>query len=439
MNKTLLIAQTEYGRRLRSPWFLAATVLAPFLMAALGVLPIALTVLAARGGAERLLIRDLTPGATVGEAIADELPGFLDGDVTWLPEENLRDGVIDGRIPGFVLVPEGVLDGSAEARYVVRGEAGVAQQIAIRSAVTDAVRMARLKASGASRATLDALEARPGLELVSLTGQTEAGEGKLIAASALGYAMGFGIYIAVFIYGVMVMRSVIEEKQSRIVEVMASSARPFQLLMGKVIGVGAAGLSQLAVWTAVAVAGIAFGGPLLFDAAEKVLRRAGPDAIDEAGLSAELLAAGPAELVALFRPELVVFFVLFFIGGYLVYASLFAAVGAAVEQEADAQVLQIPITLPVLVPILFLFYVAENPDTPLAVGLSLLPFFSPILMMGRLAVSTVPLWQPLVALALLLGTFVLLVGVAARIYRIGILMYGKKASLADLWRWAWQA
>ena len=437
MNKTFLIAQTEFFRRWRSPWFVAATLLAPFLMAAIGVIPLAVTVLAARETTERLLIKDRTGDPVVAQRIVAALPERLYGELTWLPEHRLERGVRQGRLRGYLVLPEGLIEGDVDARYVAQNEADFAQQIAIRSALREGVRMARLQAAGASPEVVAALDRETRLEVRAVSGQT-AGEGGLIAASALGYVMGFGIYFAVFIYGVMVMRSVIEEKQSRIVEVMASSARPFQLLMGKVIGVGAAGLSQLAIWTVVAAAGVALFGPILFDAAERVLLRAGPDAIAEAGIDADLLAAGPAELLALFRPGLAALFVAFFIGGYLVYASLFAAVGAAVEQEADAQVLQIPITLPVLVPVLFLFYVASEPESTLTAVLSILPFFSPILMMGRLAISAVPWWQVTLALALLLGTFVLLVGMAARIYRIGILMYGKKASIADLWRWAWQ-
>ena len=233
------------------------------------------------------------------------------------------------------------------------------------------------------------------------------------------------LYISILVYGMFVMRGVIEEKSNRIVEVVASSVRPFQLLMGKVLGIGALGLTQLLAWVALMFGASLAAGPLLL----AVL----PDAAAAGPAPADL--PDPGALSGLLAPELLVAFVLYFFGGYLLYSALFAAVGSAVDQESDAQSLQTPVILPIMLPVLFLGVVAAEPDSALAVGLSLFPLSSPILMVVRMAVTDVPAWQIALSLALLAAAFVGVIALAARIYRVGILMYGKKATFSDLWRW----
>lgn len=266
--------------------------------------------------------------------------------------------------------------------------------------------------------------------MVAFTDEGEATDATWLYAG-LGYVMGFVIYIAMFVYGAMVMRGVIEEKTNRIVEVVASSARPFELMMGKVLGIGAVGLTQFVLWIVLALAGLAVFGAVLGGMVEPAAL-AGTDA----AAGAEELPFDPS-LLSLSRVpfSLVVYFLLFFLGGYLLYGSLFAAIGSAVEQESDAQSLQLPILIPVILPALFLPFIADNPDAPASVILSLVPFFSPILMVVRAAATTVPFWQMALALALLALAFVGTIWLASRIYRVGILMYGKKATFRDLARW----
>ncbi|MDX1421477.1 MAG: ABC transporter permease, partial [Rubricoccaceae bacterium] len=254
----------------------------------------------------------------------------------------------------------------------------------------------------------------------------------------LAYVLGLLIYVAVLIYGVMVMRGVIEEKSNRIVEVIASSARPFELMMGKVLGIGAVGLTQLVGWSVLMLAFSAAAGPVL------ALLFA-PEALSAPGVNLPEGAQGelpfdpeeiPALLGQLLSPGLLLAFVGFFLGGYLLFSSLFAAVGSAVESESDAQTLQLPIMLPIILPIFFLPSVLTAPDAGLSVFLSLFPFSSPILMVVRMAATEVPVWQVLLAFAILFATFLGMIALAARVYRVGILMYGKRATLRDLWRWA---
>jgi ABC-2 type transport system permease protein len=220
-----------------------------------------------------------------------------------------------------------------------------------------------------------------------------------------------------------------EEKQSRVLEIIVSSVRPFELLMGKVLGIGAMGLLQMGAWAGILLLLTMSAGGII----SLFLNPADFNLPVGAGQE-ELLAAADFALPS-FQPSLFIWFLLFFFGGYLLYASLFAAVGSTVEHQQDAQALMLPLTALIIIPILFITVIVESPNTTLSVVLSLIPFFSPILMIVRIAVTAVPFWQVLASFLLLCGTFVGAVWVSSRIYRVGILMYGKRPTIKDLVRW----
>ena len=291
------------------------------------------------------------------------------------------------------------------------------------------MRQERLRAQNASAAIMDILEADVSFTTRKLTEQgTEADS--TIGSAAVGWVMGFLIYLAVLIYGQYVMQGVIEEKSSRVVEIVVSSVRPFELMMGKVLGIGAMGLTQFVVWGVLVGAGTSMAGTV----AALLLS---PEQLDlPAGASEEAMLQAADITIPTIAPSLILWFVLFFLGGYLLYATLFAAVGSAVEQQQDAQSLVFPITLPLIVPIIFIYFLIESPDALLSVVLSIIPFFSPVLMVARMALTEVPLWQTVLAFLLLVGTFVGAIWLSSRIYRVGILMYGKKPGLRELLRWA---
>ena len=207
-------------------------------------------------------------------------------------------------------------------------------------------------------------------------------------------------------------------------------------MMGKVLGIGLVGLTQLVAWSVLMVALSAAAGPILLLVFSPEVMAAGSGeamAMEELPFDPNEL---PALVAGLLSPSLLLAFAGFFLGGYLLFSSFFAAVGSAVEQESDAQTLQMPIMLPIILPVFFLPYVLSTPDAPLSVFLSLFPLSSPILMTVRMAAGSVPLWQVMLSFVLLIATFVGVIWLAARIYRVGILMYGKKVTLRDLWRWA---
>jgi ABC-2 type transport system permease protein len=234
-------------------------------------------------------------------------------------------------------------------------------------------------------------------------------------ATALGMIFTMLIYMFIFVYGAMVMQGVMEEKTNRIVEIMVSSVKPFDLMMGKLIGIGAVGLTQFGLW-GLLVAGVVLFGSTLFAGV---------------GGTAEMIISLLATSNIL---ELCLYFILFFIGGYLIYASLFAAIGAMVNSQEDTQQYMMPITILILFAFYAGFYSAQNPDGPLAFWTSLIPFTSPIVMMTRLPYG-VPWWQLVLSIVLLAVTVILIIKLVGKIYRIGILMYGKKPSYAEIIKW----
>ena len=428
MSQVALIAQSEYLRRVRSKWFIGTTLLAPLL--ALAVVAIPVLVLSGTDSETARTIAIVDQTGVLADSVAAALPATYEvsGESRVVPE-SLRPAVLSGKLGGYLVLPAGVLDGSASPTYYSSGS-GMNELVTLGDAVRGAVRSERVRRAGASARVVALLDARVPLDQVTVSAEGDAAGGALVQL-VVANTLGFLIYIAVLLYGAMVMRGVIEEKSNRIVEVVASSVRPFELLMGKVLGIGAVGLTQLVGWGVLMAAATTAAGPLLLAFAPP----AAAGGAAAAGAAADL-PVDPAALAAAFSPGLLGAFVLFFAGGYLLYSSVFAAVGSAVDQESDAQTLQVPVMIPIILPMLFLPYVLDQPDAPLSVFLSLFPFSSPVLMVVRMSVSVVPVWEVVLSLALLTAAFVGAVWVASRIYRVGILMVGKKATLSDLWRWA---
>jgi len=255
--------------------------------------------------------------------------------------------------------------------------------------------------------------------------------------SSAGIAMGIGmvftmiIYMFIMMYGAMVMQGVMEEKTNRIVEVMVSSVRPFDLMMGKITGIGMVGLTQLLIWCLLTMVLVSFGG-LFFGAG--VAQQAPALAMPTGMASMPVMASLFSKLGSFNFVEIVLFFVLFFIGGYISYASFFAAIGSAVDNPEDSQQFVMPMMLLLIFALYAGIYSGQNPDGPLAFWCSFIPFTSPMVMMIRIPYD-IPLWQILLSLVLLYASALFFVWVSAKIYRVGILMYGKKPSLKEIIRW----
>lgn len=248
------------------------------------------------------------------------------------------------------------------------------------------------------------------------------------------------IYMFILFYGAMVMQGVMEEKTNRIVEVMISSVRPFQLMMGKIIGIGFVGLTQMFLWgvmTSVLLAGASFffGGEMDTQAMSSELMTANPGM---AALADPTIQQSGNEVMQLIETinlgEIGFFFIIYFIGGYMLYASLFAAIGSAVDNQEDTQQFVAPVTIFMVFALYAGIYSMENPDGPLAFWCSMIPFTSPIVMMVRIPFD-IPLWEKVLSVVLLYAAFIGITWISAKIYRVGILMYGKKPSLKEMVKW----
>ena len=287
---------------------------------------------------------------------------------------------------------------------------------------------------------LDMIEAsRTDLDIIqeSFSGETSSKEGN-IAKLAFGGFAGYLLFMFIIIYGNMIMRSVIEEKTSRIIEIIISSVKPVQLMLGKIIGTSLAGITQFIIWVilggvAIIVISIIFGIDLsqMRTPQQQMLEQV----MTNTGVSGKIQVLLAEVWNSLPLLNLITAFLLFFIGGYLLYSSLYAAIGAAVDNETDTQQFMLPILMPLILAVYVgVFTVIEDPHGTVSTVFSFIPFTSPVVMLMRIPFG-VPIWQQLVSLLLLIGTFIFTVWFASKIYRVGILMYGKKPTYKELFKW----
>ena len=298
---------------------------------------------------------------------------------------------------------------------------------AIENQLEQIIEHQKLKAAGIDLDILSEAESTVRITTKIITEDGNTTKSKAEASMGIGFICGILIYIFIFMYGTMVMRGVIEEKTSRIVEVIISSVKPFQLMMGKILGVALVGLTQFLLWILLTIA-ITSVAELMFINAGSMSTEL--SSTQQSSLLIELSnLTGGINLLQIF-----ISFIFYFLAGYLMYSSLFAAVGSAVDAEADTQQFVLPITIPLILAFILIQPIMENPDGPLAFWMSIIPFTSPVIMMVRLPFG-VANWELALSMGILILSFVLTTYLAGKIYRTGILMYGKKNSYKELWKW----
>ena len=335
----------------------------------------------------------------------------------------------------FVLyIPKNISTGGSIEMFAQK-KAGLSVISSIERQLNDQMRIKLLKDAGIDSETLDKI--KPNLSVVSkeltIEGEKDSSSG---AAMAVGFAAAILIYMSLFIYGIQVMRGIIEEKTSRIVEVVISSVKPFQLMMGKIIGIGLVGLTQFMLWIVLSASLMTVATTILFKDKVEQVKSEMPmgkqvEAVATNGPGMDIVKAVQTVQWTYILPV----FIIFFFGGYMLYSALFAAVGSAVESDTETQQFMLPITLPLLFTYIMSFsFIVNNPDSSLSFWLSIIPFTSPIAMMVRLPFG-VPNWELALSIFLLIGGFIFTTWVASRIYRVGILMYGKKVSFKELGKW----
>lgn len=423
--KVSIIIGREYMTRVRGKAFILTTILLPLGLVVFFGVAIGVQLLDSNTQYE-FAVLDQT--GEVYPKLA-EMDSLRYRDYRGAEVADLRTMIMEGELTGYVRITEASVTENSDMEMVHGGSGGIQLIGSIRSDLRNAIRDVRLDRADVSGEIRSILDQEPQLATRELTEEGEEEESNSMFYFALGYIMAFVMYFAMFGYGGLVMRSVIEEKTNRIVEIIASSVKPFELLLGKILGVGLLGVTQFVIWVVAAVGILTFAGPIaasLMDAPAETARQMA----DASGGAAAAVPQIPA-----IDPAVGIYFVIFFVLGYLIYSAVFASIGSAVDSETDTQQLMLPLMLPIIIAILLLPKVASDPDSTIAVVSSLIPLLSPVLMIARIPITDVPFWELGLCIVLMVGTIVGFLALGSKIYRVGILMYGKKASFKEIWKW----
>lgn len=422
-----LIIKREFLTRVRKKTFLVLTILGPILSALVFILP---AYLASLPGDEKVI-------TVLDESLLlDFDKGKENLKLRYLPPDqfNLKTAQAFSRAQedyAFLYVPQSATGDpdwlSSNIKIFRAGDVGIEVEQYLERQLEDQLQKEKLRANGVDPEILARTKTKVNLRTIN----TEAGketENASLIKSGIGYVAAFLIYLFIFFYGAQVMRGVIEEKTNRIVEIMISSVRPFQLMLGKVVGIALVALLQFSIW-------VLFGALLYFIAAQWLMADM-METVQQGGAAAEDAFAFDlfAALSTINFPLILLSFLFYFITGYLLYAAFFAAVGSAVDKESDASQFSFPVSVPLLLALIVMIRVLTNPEGPVAFWASIIPLTSPIVMMARLPFG-VPSWELLLSMALMLLAIWAALGAAAKIYRTGILMYGKKPTFRELFRW----
>ncbi|QBA64685.1 ABC transporter permease [Muriicola soli] len=442
MNKLGLIIKREYLAKVRNKSFVIMTFLSPILMVGMVVLIAYLTKI---NDSETRVIGILNESSFYsGDFGSTEALSYV--SLRDLTLEEAKDTVIGQNFYGLLYLPEGrTAEEVAKQAYFYTQEAPVSGITDKLDAVfRERLRQQKLMELGVTAEEFASIDSGFQLKTETFEGQQNL-KGINELKAFIGGGFGYLIMMFIIIYGGFVMRSVIEEKTSRIIEVIISSVKPFQLMMGKIIGTSLAGLTQFAIWifsaSLLLFAIMSFLG-LETSAFQSASVLPGGAVNELSSMSSDMseMQLYANELFQIPWAMLIFFFMIYFVLGYLIYSSIYAAIGAAVDNETDTQQFIFPIILPLMLAIYVGFFsVFGNPHGPIAVGFSLFPLTSPIVMLmrlpGGLGEGGVPIWQLILSIFFLLITFIGIVWLAAKIYRVGILMYGKKPSYKELFKW----
>lgn len=417
MGKTLSIIAREYVAIVRKKSFVIGLLVVPGIMIVALIMPILMMKLKVEKQL-RLAVIDHTGqlhGALVAEldgTLTDGRPEYL--IQTFTPAEGdtaLQDSLLNviglGRLDALLVIPGGVYEGR-EVTFYGKSVGDVMEHRRLAGILTEAVVARQLDEQGLDSELVRKWTKRIELKTVKIEKGRQRKTG-FVQEYLVVFILAMMLYFVLLIYGITVMRGVLEEKSTRLVELLLSSVRPEQLMAGKILGVGAAGLTQIAVWIGVGGAVSAY----------------------------KAVATGSGLPVSLDAGTLV-FFGVYFLLGYFLYATLYATIGSIYNSEQEAQNVQMIVVLPLVIPLLTITFVTRAPDAPLSVFLSLVPFFSPILMFARINVLTPPFYEIAASLLILTVSVVCMTWVAARIYRVGVLMQGKRATLPEILRWVRQ-
>ncbi|MDB2606519.1 ABC transporter permease [Zobellia sp.] len=439
MNKLSLIIKREYLAKVRNKSFVIMTFLSPILMVAMVIL---VAYLAKVNDNESRIIGVLNESEYFSnDFVPSQSITYVDFKEVTL--EEAKDSVASLGFDGLLFIPKGPsLREVTDNSFFYTKDAPPTQVVGrLERIFQERLRQERLREIGITAEDFAKMDADFLMNTSTFSGETNL-KGINEIKAFIGGGFGYLIMMFIIIYGGFVMRSVIEEKTSRIIEVIISSVKPFQLMLGKIIGTSLAGITQFAIWivSASILLLISFAvfdiDPVALNAGADMASKIGPG-VPSLDHTMQLYAQ---ELFKIPWVILITFFLIYFVLGYLIYSSIYAAIGAAVDNETDTQQFIFPIILPLMLAIYVGFFsVFSNPHGPIAVGFSLFPLTSPIVMLMRLpggiGEGGVPVWELVTSIVLLIVTFIGIVWLAAKIYRVGILMYGKKPTYKELFKW----
>lgn len=431
MNNVFLVIQREYLARVKKKSFLLATILTPLIFPA--IMGVFLWVAAGEDKGEALRIIEVVDENNLFFLESRDQYAFSFSDMDL---EEGKKQVQSGNRYGFLYIPKLNLESPSGIIYYASNNPSMSFISSIESSLKRRVEELRMKAAGIDPVVLEAYRTQVSIQAVTMN---QSGDEKMTDATinyGIGFFTGILIYLFIFIYGNQVMQGVIEEKSSRIIEILVSSIKPFELMLGKIIGIGAVGLTQFLIWVLL-IAGVSsvilgyFGMQM---PQQTAIEMANPEMINLVGINSDF-----AHILAVITEinflQITLTFIFYFVGGYLLYGAFFAAIGAAVDSPSDAQQFVLPVTIPLLIAYFGLFvFVLVDPTSNVSFWLSVVPFTSPIAMMGRVAYG-VPFFDLGFSMVLLIVGFLMTTWMAAKIYKIGILMHGSKVTYKTLWRW----
>lgn len=436
MNNLGIIIQREYNTRVRKKSFIIMTFLTPLLMVALIMLPLLLSTV--KGSkTEEIAVYDES-GQYVSRLQSGEQFVFfpINTPIQDIPAEER------GLYAAFLSISGNLCDSSGMVRFYSQKQISMDLKYEVESQLEDMASQDKIASYNIPELAQILQDVHPSVRTESILWSDKKGAEEQKTSAELSMIIGMIatllIYMFIFIYGSMVMNGVVEEKSNRIVEIIVSSVKPFQLMMGKIIGIALVGLTQVALWVVLVVVLSSVMGAVVGMPSDPAALMEAQNIMNGSMPAAQAMDSGMMEGLQILQSfnwiQIVLWFILYFLGGYLLYASIFAALGGAIDNNDDAQQFTLPVTIPVIFALYVGIYGAMNPEGPLVFWCSFIPFFSPVVMMVRLPFG-VPAWQLWLSFAILVITFLLIVKLAAKIYRTGILMYGKKVTYKDLWNW----
>ncbi len=431
-----IIIGREFNERVRKKSFIITTILMPLLMIALMAAP-TLVMMYSKSDARQVLVVDES------HSLADKLES--DETVVFTPVEQslteaLPQSLTDEKF-GVLYIGADVMQNSSNVKLYTNSASSITVEESISDKIEQIIEREKLKEYNIDNLQQILDKVKTSVNLTTIRNDAEQGKDNQAQSSALaaviGLVLGMILYMFLLIYGSMVMQSVIEEKNSRVLEVMVSSVKPFDMMMGKILGVASVAVLQVVIWAVLIVGMSAFILPMFTPEdvmqSAQLMQQGGVAAMDS-GINPEMLAAVGMVSDIQYMATLFIYLLLFVVGGYLLYSAMFAAIGSAVDSVQDAQQLTTPVTIPIILSIIVMMTIMDNPNSQIAFWFSIIPFTSPVVMMARIP-SGIPGWEIALSLVLLYATFFAMVWLSAKIYRVGIFMYGKKTSFKELWKW----